>query len=264
MLVAPGMVYLHLPRTGGTFVSTVLETNGIGMRPVMEGWTGHEGVRELPRTTTDRNFVFASIRDPWSWYCSVDAHFRSDRHFQGFLHGYFGKVVGFPEVLHGLTRPAAYGKVDLDRTVSHPGGKPIPRFARELSTANIGLYTWMILHMFCREPLERVPDVQQYLSQGDALWDIDAVIDIAHLREGLSLILQSLNLDVSGKAAHDINSRAVANKSAGHRGVLANGRPDPAHYSREAQQWVEESDGWALRRFGFDKPAKERSALIFL
>lgn len=265
MFMAPGLIYVHVPRTGGTFVSSLMESANIGTRSPLSDGTGHESVRELPTGVVGNSLVFSTLRDPWTWYKSLDVHYRTNRSFQGFFYDYFGRSIGFRDVVHGLTRPAEYGRISMDKAVRPPGfRRSVDKFGRQLTTSNIGLYTWMVLSMFCQDAVETIPDVQQYLLQGDAPWSVDAVVDTAQVREGLFAVLHAWNEDVAMRMMQDINSRPVANKGSSHIGVLPSSRPDPAYYDADMQRWVQEADGWAIRRFGFDLPVGKRPMVTLL
>lgn len=256
LFAAPGLLYIHVPRTGGTFISNVLEKNGVGSRQLSPSVGGHDGIREVPEHTLDTTLTFASLRDPWSWYASVDAHYRHKGRFDGALHEYFGRQVGFRDVVHGFTRPGRGGSVRMDHVSHYPGSRLAePGLPGQLARAGIGLYTWMVLRMLCREPLESVDGLHRLLDQyGDIPWGVNAIIDTAQVRDGLSLVLQAWNPDLARTLIPSVQTSAAENAKGYHRGVLATANPDPGIYDPEMQEWIIESDGWLFRRFGFAFP----------
>lgn len=266
MLYAPGLLYLHLPRTGGTFVSNLLEKEGVGSRRLSAEIGGHDGIRCIPETVSGNSLVFTTMRDPWSWYVSIDTHYRSKGRLDAFLHELFGKAVSFKEVLRALTHPTSSTKVRLERTARYPGARvPEPGLTGQLANAQVGLYTWMAMRMFCREPFESVQGIGQMLAPGqDIPWDIGAVVDTAQLRDGLSMVLQAWNPEVAMPVVPKIHAYEAQNESSRFRGVLQTGGPDPGLFDAEMQEWVLRADGWLMQRFGFDQPVGLRPPVTLI
>jgi len=256
MFVGSGLLYIHVPRTGGTFVSNVLEKEGIGSRQLSNEVGGHDGIRDVPERTADATLTFATLRDPWSWYASVDAHYRHKGRFDGALHEYFGKPVSFKDVIHGFTRPGRGGPIRSDHAARYPGSRlPEPGLPGQLARSGIGLYTWMVIRMLCREPLENVEGLSGILEEyGDIPWGVNAIIDTAQLRDGLSSILQAWNPGQAASLVGAIQTSAAQNQKGHFRGVLPTGNPDPAIYDSEMQDWIIQADSWIFRRFGFAFP----------
>lgn len=266
MFYAPGLLYLHLPRTGGTFICDVLELKGLGSRQLSMEIGGHDGVRAVPENIREQSLVFASLRDPWSWYFSIDAHYRHRGRFDGFLHEMVGKAVPFKEVMRAFTRPGECPLPKREKNVRYPGSRFYEeRFQAKLMESGVGLYTWLVLRMFCSEPFESVPDMRGVLEQcGDVVWDINAVIDTAQVREGLGVVLDAWRPGAGEELRSELQTHPPKNEKSRYRGVLPTGGPDPAVYDQECQQWVWESDGWLMRRFGFDRPVGQRPAVTLL
>src|SRR5690606_23226084 len=86
MIVTPSFVFLHLHKSGGTFVNT-------GLMRLIEG-ARHVGYH-LPRSMIPPQFaslpVLGLVRDPWSyyvsWYSSQRARPRPNALFQAASHG---------------------------------------------------------------------------------------------------------------------------------------------------------------------------------
>lgn len=259
MYIAPGLVYLHIPRTGGTFVSQVLDKHKLGSMRFSDDATGHEGAGSLPSKLLESHLVFATVRDPWSWYCSIDAHYRQGRRLDGFLHEIFTKSASFKDVIHTLTKPSDSSLARKSKGIRYPGARvPEDKFLARLEASGLGLWSWMILRTLCTDRVELVRGISQYLEQGDAPWSVDAVVDTAQIRDGLCEIIGAWRPELLPEMQGDIQGREAANKRAGHKGVQPNARPDPSYYDLEAQGWVNESDGWMIRRLGFDKPVGVR------
>jgi hypothetical protein len=266
MFYAPGLLYLHLPRTGGTFVADLLDKQKLGSRQLAMEIGGHDGIRSVPPQILASSLTFGSLRDPWSWYASIDAHYRNRGRFDGFLHEMFGKAVPFKEVVRGFTCPRTMQRVRLDRPVRFPGARhPEERFAQQLAESGVGLYTWMVMRMFCSEPLETVPGLVGILEDFDDIpWGVQAIVDTAQLRDGLSTVLQAWRPEVAADVDPVLRTHPAQNEKARFRGVTPAGQPDPSMYDQEAQEWVWKADGWMMRRFGFDRPVGQRPAVTVL
>jgi len=70
MYIHQTFVFLHFPRTGGTYISrNVLPANGYKLALNMAGRNGHNGVDQIPSNSKNVP-IFGLIRNPWDWYVS--------------------------------------------------------------------------------------------------------------------------------------------------------------------------------------------------
>lgn len=271
MFCSPGLAYLHLPRTGGTFITNLLVNKGVGTRNIATEIGGHDGIRLVPERLRQNALVFGTIRDPWSWCASIDAHYRHKSSLDGFLLEYFGgKNVSFKEALMGMTNPSSVSRLNLNKAARPPGCRlPEERLGAKLASAGIGLYTFMVIRMCCLEDIELLPNLNMALDSpemGDLPWSVNALIDTAQLREGLHRVLSAWRPGVAADLQQEIFSGASQNAKGNFKGVLQTGRPDPAFYDQEMIQSVLKADGFLFRRFHYDKPvgAPERQPVTLL
>jgi hypothetical protein len=266
MFYAPGLLYIHFPHAGGTFVTKVLEKHRLGSRQISMEIGGHDPVRNVPPQILENTLTFATLRDPWSWYASVDARYRHKGFFDGFLHDYFRRSCGFKDMLKGLVRPGDCPNIHPGTSSRYPGARVAEEgLPGRLASSGLGLYSWMVLRMFGSEPLEDVPGVAQLLEEyTDIPWGIQALIDSSQLREGLSSVVSAWRPDLQDTMVPAIMGNPAENEVSRYRGVLMNGQPDPSLYDREMQDWVRQADGWVMRRFGFDEPIGRRPAVHML
>jgi hypothetical protein len=68
MLVASELVFVHIPRTGGSFIRSVLRDH-LELDPNAPKLAGHASYDELPVEFRDRP-GFCVVRNPWDWYVS--------------------------------------------------------------------------------------------------------------------------------------------------------------------------------------------------
>jgi Sulfotransferase domain len=72
MLVASDLVFVHIPRTGGSFIRGVLRDH-LEPEPSAPRFATHAAWSELPRQFRDRP-AFCVVRNPWDWYVSWYHH----------------------------------------------------------------------------------------------------------------------------------------------------------------------------------------------
>lgn len=267
MYYAPGLLYIHYARTGGTFFADFMEKAKVGgSRQLTMDIGGHDGVRVIPPQVLQNSLVVTTLRDPWSLYCSWDAMYRNKGRFDGFLHQVFGKAVNFKQVVWGLTHPREAGLLRNNKPILWPGARsPDPHMLAQIAESGVGLYTWIALRMFCLEAFESVPGLRQIVEEhGDVPWGVNAVIDTAQLRDGMSQVLHAWRPDLAAQLEDQLRNHPAMNQKANFRGVLPTAKPDPSVYDADMQRWVLEADGWLLHRFGFDQPVGLRPAVTVL
>ena len=72
MVVTSGLVFVHVPRTGGAFIHGVLRDH-LDPEPTAPRFATHAPYDELPAEFRDRP-GFCVIRNPWDWYVSWYHH----------------------------------------------------------------------------------------------------------------------------------------------------------------------------------------------
>jgi hypothetical protein len=72
MVVASKLVFVHVPRTGGSFISAVLRDH-LGLDAKAPRFPTHASYEELPVEFRDRP-GFCVVRNPWDWYVSWYHH----------------------------------------------------------------------------------------------------------------------------------------------------------------------------------------------
>lgn len=72
MLIATRFVFVHIPRTGGSFVRTVVGSR-VQLDAAAPETRTHAAYGDLPDKFKDRP-AFCIVRNPWEWYVSWSAH----------------------------------------------------------------------------------------------------------------------------------------------------------------------------------------------
>lgn len=67
MVVTDQYIYVHMPKTGGTWVRNVMRGE-LGEIPVSKKLQGHSPASIITPEMAEGKTVFGSYRDPWSWY----------------------------------------------------------------------------------------------------------------------------------------------------------------------------------------------------
>lgn len=254
MFYTTGLLYIHVPRTGGTFLTSALVRRGLATRSVVPGVDGHDSIRDVPERFRDV-FSFATVRDPWSWYSSLNAHFRHGSSLDGFLHQYFdGRSVGFSDSVVEMCRPG--GNVTVRQpNLRLPGGKrPLPDLKFRLKRSGYGLWSYVILSLLCVEEYETIPHARSLVPLSEVIWGVDAVVDTAQIRSGACAILRASQAPFDESVLNEIMNSSPKNASAGFTGVMPDGTPDRGMYDAAAIDAVMTHDGPMMRFLGMDRP----------
>lgn len=262
MYVAPGLLYLHAPRTAGTFVTNTLERGGVGSRSV-EGLGVHDGIRKIPERMASDKLIFGSIRDPWSWYVSYFSSFKNAK--TGTLTGPLADLCGnqstFQNAIKMMTRPYGQGMMVIPKL---PGCQNAvePKIGKTLSKAGIGLWSWYMITMFCLEEIETIEGLSSQMDENSDLpWSVPILLDAATIEIGLEQVLSAWGGPKHQEASTFLKTAPPINESSGWKGVRPSGAPDPRWWSEESIKTIHEVDGWMMRRFSLHEPVGKRPVL---
>jgi len=208
------VVYVHIPKTGGTQTRAVLRQVG-GARKV---GAGHDSIRVVPYNVRRDSLCVATLRDPWTWYASWYEHSIAALGDEGRnrLAAWGNGAHDFESVLYGVTHPE-----DLPRSPLWPGVLFMHAGSFRRVTAPHGLLSWCWRYFCCER---------------DGSDAVGAVIDTAQLTAGWAEVL--------GVKVPD--GTANARKSS----ILPESYADA--YSPEMLEWVREADAPIIDRFGFE------------
>lgn len=101
MILTKDFVFIHLPKTGGTFITRVLE------RAAPQSWQaqyfeGHPTVQDIPDSHRDLP-VIGMIRNPWSFYVSWYSFLREKvKDYEFFNAVSAGGTLGFRETIRNV------------------------------------------------------------------------------------------------------------------------------------------------------------------
>ena len=257
MFYTPGLFFPHLPRMGGTFIKNMLEKHLGGSSGFGQTASDHDGIRKVPPHVLESCFTFGCARDPWSWYASIDAHYRQKKGLDGFMLDYYGtRRPSYKENVLGMTQPSSIG-LRPDIHAHMPGQRDVTQnLSGMIESSGLGLWSIMMISTFSLQPFETIPDVSNLLRQrqSNIRWDVDALIDHAQLRDGLCTVLLAFKPDISQQALSDIQQAPPANAKNNGRGTLPNGKPDPGMYDSEAIEAVLAADGLIMEQLGLHLP----------
>lgn len=72
MIIGRDYIFLHVPKTGGTWIRTALRLSGT----VEQEFKDHHHFCDLPADVqASPRRVFAFVRNPWDWYMSLYTHY---------------------------------------------------------------------------------------------------------------------------------------------------------------------------------------------
>lgn len=214
MIVTDSFVYLHMPKTAGTWVQTHLGKVLPAHYPSSES---HVWLRDHQEHLEGRT-VFASMRNPWDWYISWYQFVRASKRWRNQFLSTFGDPDDLDAALYGMTHP----KAGID-----PKVHAVPFDMAEWLQSGAGLYShffWAILAV-------------------DGKLQADILIDIGHVRQGV--------FEVTGVDLRDETRFPMVNTKEGRPHTILD---PAQVWTPERIQWVREADGALADRLGYSGP----------
>jgi hypothetical protein len=105
-IVTDDFVYVHMPKTGGMWVSKVLQELRGGEK--VKGLLRHAGVDEIEPDIRQHRLVIGTARDPWSWYRSLWMHMQAGQDTKRLRHHLTQGEDTFLAFLRGCTSPSIW------------------------------------------------------------------------------------------------------------------------------------------------------------
>lgn len=158
MIIHDKFIFIHLQKTGGTFIEKFLWKT-LGQNKVKRVWPQHGGVSVI-KNKIDKRFTFGVVRNPWDWYVSWWASRRE----------VFDSL--FPKIFTSENRQS-FEKF-LKFVMNENFGKQHDLNGAIMQKKDIGAYTYRYLKCFCD-------------SEGNNL--LNRVIRTETLREDLNSLL---------------------------------------------------------------------------
>jgi hypothetical protein len=170
-ILAQKKIYIHMPKTGGSWVTQLLKTELGGTQVGVHH--GHASFDQLkPHEGRDKSF-WGTIRDPWSWYHSWWRHAMKNG-YEKELATYGGGTTEFKHVLEGvLSRDPKRCPDNCAVIWSLPKEK---ESRWEFLKGDTGLYSWTFAHMY-RDKVKTLIDMRQLHEGLDELFSIPTNID---------------------------------------------------------------------------------------
>ena len=218
------IVYGHMPKTGGSWVSDVLKRTREGQQVLR----AHDGLRDLPVGVSEGRIYIGTIRDPWSWYCSWYCHAVCHPDYRERLTIYGAGKADFKSVLYGVTHPAA-GREVVPIGIFWPtewGAAGERRSLHDWLSSGTGLYSWVVHRVYGDGSGRLIPG---------------AFLELQNLRQGLGSLL-GRELSVEHFPPVNLTSR----------------KPVPMDmspvYDTEGVSWVRSADRQVAAYFGYRDP----------
>lgn len=180
MLVTDRFVYLHMPKTAGTWVQHHMKGALGGVHPSP---LSHVRVSNFAEHLEGR-IVFGTVRNPWDWYISWYQFIRASKWWRNNFLVAFGDPDDTDAALYGMTHP--------DPKVA-PVAHKIPFDLSTFQARGVGLYTHLFNASFCDR-------------DGTPL--VDYLVDVGHLRKGIreitGLDFKGPPMNVKGDRPHTV------------------------------------------------------------
>jgi len=222
MLLTDRFIYLHMPKTAGTWAQHHLH-EALGGRFLFP--ESHVFARDIPWSDLAKRTVIGTIRDPWSWYLSWYQFTRASKWWRDNYLAVFGDPDDFHAALYGMTHP--------DPRVA-PVTKKIPYDHLQFIRERVGLYSHLFWNTFA---------VSERLV-------LDVLIDTAHIRHGL---LEATGLDFT-----DTTKFPPQNVKEDRPHTILN--PEEV-WTEERVQWVRGADRSLIGSLGYTEPGKPLSTM---
>lgn len=226
-LSTPKLGFVHMPKTGGTWVGRVLREQ-FRWRNV---GGGHDPAWYRPDYTRlpECDALFGTIRDPWTWYCSLWRYAHRKERTKQALKAWGNGSLSFRDVLYGWTHPGDVHTLPSTLGVVFQPVNHAEARAR-LSRVSYGLWTWTVAYMY--------GNGCAYDESGFG-WDVAILLDMHNLKNDLSLVLQSPIL-----ATPEQNSSERVETEMGDASYSD-------WYDADMIHWVKEADGKMNQHFEY-------------
>lgn len=239
-LIADRWLYVHLPKTAGTWATQTLLDTGLA-RTTPDVMPGHCGVRHLDQYTQRGALpVVGGMRDPWSWYVAMSYTMRAtDVHWDERTAAWAQSKVS-EALIDAIIDPATANRPDDVRLPVHDGDSVM----RDCRANGYGLWSWMFYHAYWYRNAENTAFSHQYpnlhlYSQPD-------------VRAQLPQILQSIGVEITSEQRQHIATAERRNVGATKTALQQRRTRDIAsHYTPERWGRVREMDGELMDRLGY-------------
>jgi len=227
----PKGTFFHMPKAGGTWVSSVLQQHFGGE---VIGVGGHLPSYAYPNL---KRPYFGIIRDPFDFYPSFYCHcIRAGR--QGGI-AYWGETLEeewlgktrFRAFLYGLTHPWEVKEFEQGSLGVIFNVLDFEEASQQLHYSGQGFCSWLTSYMFGDEDTH---------GEVDPEWGLDETIQLPDLKEHLASVLGVDKVPEPRRDAVNSSARVVTE---------FDGKPYPEWYGPEEKGWVMEADGWLIDEF---------------
>ncbi|MFH1570925.1 MAG: hypothetical protein ABIL09_23225 [Gemmatimonadota bacterium] len=230
MYLTADQLVAHEPKTGGTWLSQLLGNLQLGKQ--IRGQHDPLWSVNQPELFEGRQVV-GTIRNPWTWYCSLYVHAVNGSFNHRFLLKVYGRgSLRFKDVLFGMTHPW-----ELPFVPDHQPGVIWPLLddtLMDFHRGEVGLAAWCARYSYGTNVIE----------VADSEWLADTFLATDRLNEAVALLLEMPFEVIDASPPHNVRGSA--------RGFFR-GAPDYADwYDSESVRWVQESDRLLIDQFGFE------------
>lgn len=218
--------FIHMVKTGGAYVERVLREQ-FGWRYVAGGhdpaWYSHEA-NPLPPVKR----FFGTIRDPWTWYCSLYRYAFLNKPNIENLRVWGEGSIAFKDVLHGWTHLSSASYPQTIGVVFQPV-HPRP-FEETLRQSQVGFWSFTAGYFYGNGYSIHEPEFE---------WMVRTLLDMHKLKADLEALMgEPITVEPDRNASAHIETPMGA-------------RPYRDWYDEEMLEWVEKADGALAARFGY-------------
>ncbi len=221
MVIHDKFIYIHMPKTGGTFVSYYLQDNILGSNYFGPGY-GHQSVSSQ-RLNYPKHFMFGTIRNPWDWYVST---YEFDKNG-----GNYSKQI--KECGYDFNKFVTYLLTNTEGAISRM------RFNIS-SELDIGMCTYQYILLFNENP-------QAVYQKKNKEWDkgIDKTVRIEDIKTELPEMFKKYIFELSEKQIDSLIKMEKMNTTS------RDGKHYRDYYTEETKHLVYKKDKLIIERYNY-------------
>ena len=239
-------VYIHIPKSAGTFMSKYLGGNIPGtVRKNLNG-DGHMGLKAMGKLINndyDGYYKFTTVRNPWDWYVSLYEYVKNRKAHEWRLFG--GDTTNFKEWLYKLTNCVIEDDVIEKFKDDHTSTATLYKSIKQ-SNLDCGWMTHRYIYSGAVQWLKifKSMSMEEIADQIDELVIFDDVLSQSDIADDfVNKCGKAINCD-----PHLIEAIRTAKKFKVRKGR----KPYIRYYDKETRNWVAEKESLLISKFGYE------------
>lgn len=238
-------LFIHIPKSAGTFVTRFLGTNISGCTRTNIDGDGHMSLQKAGQVIDNRfdeYYKFCVVRNPWDWYVSLYEYTKARKGHEWRLFG--GNCACFKDWIMKIGNPwieqAVVTKFKADATSTATLYRSI-----EGSKLDCGWLTHRYIYSGCLDWLTifRTMDFDTFVRQHDSLFLLDALKQEDIREQFINKFSRNVNCPTEIIQAITIEPKHNVRR---HR------KPYTEYYDDESREFIQHRERLLISRFGYE------------